>query len=329
MSDILTRGEEPGVYNLAVGEPRFLQNILVIGWDHGLEDYTYPRLGGEEALLRELSRLYDKKYIVVACGARQALLATFCAFKEGYRCQFVAHQAPFWPGYRELAKASGMFFSSHKAMFQDDDQVVRCVTSPNNPDGWQTFNTEVEVWDAVYAHEVYGWDGTTVGKAKVIIGSASKMLGLSGLRVGWLATDDKDLADQAACYIEATTSGVATVSQYHVAKALWHQRMNPQATAERYEQARQILNKNGQLFRQYLGGFVIMPSGPPAYGCGMFAWFTVKEPEQFYKACERARVLVLDGVYCGTTSAEFRMSMGQPNEYTERALEALVKELHV
>jgi len=203
---------------------------------------------------------------------------------------------------------------------------IVCVTSPNNPDGEQTTSPMVvDILDGVYQHWVYGWNGSTVPN-HCLVGSASKLLGMSGARVGWLLTDHPELAILARQFVEYTTSGVSVPSQLVVARALrWVREYNPQS---QYQAARDEMMENCRVFCEIVKPYCSEIRGLPINGSGMFAFFKVKDVVEFQQALDRAKLALVTGEACGMKEPGwYRANMAQTNEYTESALEALRKEL--
>jgi aspartate/methionine/tyrosine aminotransferase len=323
MSDLqMARGPIVGGFNLAIGEPELLQEHLPFPAPVLPGPYVYPRLRGEEALLERLGKLYPGLHVVVANGAKHALLAAFHALR-GYS---VAHHVPYWPSYPVLAHMSGVEFEGRsKVQSWRAPGTVLCATSPNNPDGSET-TVECDVWDAVYAHWVYGWSGIEPAH-KVRIGSASKLLGLSGVRVGWLVTADTELAEKAAIYVERTTSGVSVPAQAVVTEAL--RCMEEHDPTPGFKAARSAMMENGFDFVRLMNGYCQKVRGVPFDGKGMFAWFQVLPDlagERFERALTIARVALVRGEACGATEPGwYRMNMMARRETTAAALNALAR----
>ncbi len=320
----LVRTQEDGQTNLAIGEPYFLHKHLhqfMEGGDKGPFKFpTYPNYKGDPVLLHELEYRHPGLHVVVTNGAKQALLAAFYALKEACIDRTVCHRTPLWPSYRTLVRLSGLSF------LDDSSADIQVSTSPNNPDG-SIEKKPVDVLDAAYAHEVYGWDGTFPSH-EVSVWSAAKLLGLSGLRVGWLVTGDRTLADLAADYVEKTTSGVNVEAQRRIAWVLGGMSLAPAITTQAYTAARVDLMKNGSFFNHWIAPYCEVVDGLPHNGRGMFAWFKVKSPTQFRLALQKSKVLVVNGAACGMEEdGWFRMSMGHCPEFTRSALENLADKL--
>ncbi len=322
----MARGAADGETNLAIGEPFFLQELLlrymrVQGISKAL---TYPRIGGEPELLEELHRqLPQYQHIIVTNGAKQAIEAAFFAFRTVEKKSSVFHQAPYWPSYPTLAKSQGLGFNDAAPY----EAQIFTVTSPNNPDGAQftLMKRMPDLWDAAYAQPLYGYHGVPPPH-RVAIFSAAKQLGLSGLRVGWLATNDSLLASAAAYFVEITTSGVSIPSQMHLAGCLKAFRDPNQLgeLTERSFEARAALMTNGNSFNELVHDMTQTTRGVPLDGSGMFAWSKARDSERFGRALKAAKVKVVTGDACGQYEPGwFRMSMGNIPEVTLQALQRL------
>lgn len=348
----MARSHGEGWSNLAVGEPFFLRRHLTLV-SAGLyanpqpEDLQYPHDLGLPELIDELkARHAPGTHIVVTTGAKQAISAAIYALKKKFlhdqeRKGFVMepgdamvlrHEAPYWPSYPTMAALGGLDFASR--LVADSNSLLRqwsinVTTSPNNPDGRVEFDkdTRFDIWDAAYAHPVYGWDFREP-KHRISVWSAAKLLGLSGLRVGWLATREPEVALNAARYVEFSTSGVNTAAQRVVAVALREQRHHGE-TGFGYTAARSHLLTNGAAFLEKVAPYCEVVKGMPIDGRGMFAWFKARDPNRFATALHATKTLLVTGEACGVSKYDgwYRMSMGHEVEFTERALSKLKEAL--
>lgn len=316
--------------NLAIGEPYFLHRWLspfIAGY--GGEDPmpTYPQHTGHPRLLEALYAAYPGKRVVVTNGAKQALLAALYALKKKYGFNELAHRFPHWPTYPTLASLSSMRFTTH--LFDLTHKPTCLVmTSPNNPDSWTAPADGVcHIWDAAYAHRVYGWDGKAPVH-EISVWSTAKLMGLSGLRVGWLLTEDEVLAEAAADYVEKTTSGVNTDAQLRVAATLDKMQADPQPLYQAYGHARVDLLKNASICGKLLKPHARLIEGVPANHKGMFAWLQAWDTERFDAALKTAGVAVVEGRACGANEPGwYRISLGQTTAVLEPALTKLAEAL--
>lgn len=324
----MARGEVEGGFNLAVGEPVLLQEHLKFPDFVHSGPVQYPPIVGHKKLIAELRLRYNHKHIVVANGAKQALLAAFYAFKNVHDATNVLHASPYWPSYPTLAKLSALKFGNPSEDLLRPARIY-CETVPNNPDGripvspWH----DIDVWDACYAHWVYGWNQVSV-KARITVAGSAKLLGTAGARVGWLLTDDDGLAEEAAKYIEFTTSGVSLLSQAYVAECLNYQRTVDDMQSS-YGCVRKQMIYNGELCKAMLGK-VGSIHGFPEHGGGMFAWIEIpaNDRARFAQALIKAKVTVVNGKACGNdTDGFYRLNMCHLSDYTFEALTAIKENL--
>jgi len=314
-------------YNLAIGEPFFLQRVMKPIYPDAFTGHLrYPQFKGEPELLEELGYMYPGKYVVVTNGAKQALLAACHALKTNHNV--LVHQAPHWPTYPTIARLSGMEFQALRNDYNywglDAPTPLRVLTAPNNPDGSCDYGTrQWDIWDAAYASPIYGWDNQ-VPHHRISVWSMAKLFGPSGYRVGWLVTGDEDLANKAAQYVEQTTSGVAIPSQEFATKLLRAFRnLTPENLRLVYGTARGFLNQNtDQLCR--LRDLFAAERGFTSDGKGMFAWIEARDPSAFETLMAKAQVLVVDGKHCGQ-AGWYRISLGNLPEVTEKAVDAILK----
>lgn len=343
---------DSGMVNLALGEPFFLRRHLeplledVVHSDVAVSEpfFGYPPQTGHGGLLEELSWMFPGKYVVVANGAKQAIGAAFYAFREAGKSA-VFHEAPHWPTYPSLAKLARMsFFSSRWEMLCLKDEAVKkhfvtVRTAPNNPDGRMVEALDLgfyDIWDAAYAHPVYGWQPHEVPYHMVSIWSGAKLFGMSGDRIGWLVTGVKEVAELAADYVEKTTSGVNLRSQHIMANVLEMVREYKSQASLAYEDARRCLLLNAEAFNDFLAHWCSDVAGLPNNKRGMFACFRIREDlrgGKFDAILNEQKMLLVPGTAFGITEAGwYRMSLGHYSEVTEKALghldSAIFKALH-
>jgi aspartate/methionine/tyrosine aminotransferase len=214
---------------LADGETKELWDRLRLG---------YTESTGHPLLRAEIASLYDRVEpddVLVFAGAEEAI---FCLanvlFEPG------DHAVVTWPAYQslhEVARAAGADVTLHElreadgwaldperlvAEIRPETRLV-IVNAPHNPTGMLPTTVEwrrvVDACDerGVYllADEVYRFlefvpaDRLTAGadgfERGISLGVMSKSFALAGLRIGWLATRDRDLLARCAAFKDYTT----------------------------------------------------------------------------------------------------------------------------
>lgn len=300
--------------DLSSGEPTFLQEHLDCFYPQafGFAQYrtqkgvSYPPVGGDGSL-RDALRAYHLQvhgkhydHVVITTGGKQALLAGIQATgTDGFR--YLHHGAPHWPSLPTMTRLSELIFSP---LIQD--QALRVATAPNNPNGSEFIEGRPHVLDAAYCHPLYGAKAPTI--AGCTTWSGSKLFGLSGIRIGWVTTNDKDLAARAADYVEATTSGVSRASQA-VLSAMVTMSSSPDFE-KAMKSARKSLLGNADLFCKKLEDFLDELQGLPANHKGGFAWFKPQDYHKFEHALGKAEVRLTPGKDCGGEEGWYRMNLG-------------------
>ena len=214
---------------LADDETRALWDGLTLG---------YAESSGHPLLRREIAAMYDglaPEDVLVFAGAEEGI---FCLVNVLLGPG--DHAVVTWPGYQslyEIARATGADVTLHElreeAGWALDLDVLRgqvtpatrliVVNAPHNPTGMlpdrSTFDGLVAIAEEAGAYllldEVYRFlefdDGDRLPAAAdatergVSLGVMSKSFALAGLRIGWLATRDRDLLERCASFKDYTT----------------------------------------------------------------------------------------------------------------------------
>lgn len=220
----------------------------------------YTEYCGHPELRREIARQYRAtaaEHVMVCTGGQEPIFAFMNAvLRPG------DHVIAQWPGYQshfEIARAIGAELTLWKADAErgwqpDPDELARLVrpdtkgilvSSPHNPTG---FHFAAAAWQRVveiarragvwlFSDEVYrGLEHDPVDRLPaacdlyeraVSLNCLSKSYGLAGLRIGWLATHDRQLFAQVAAFKDYLTISnpapselLATVAVRHT-DALW------------------------------------------------------------------------------------------------------------
>ena len=216
------------VITLADDETRDLWDRLTLG---------YTESTGHPLLRREIASLYqglDPDDVLVFAGAEEAI---FCLANATLGSG--DHAVVTWPGYQslyEVARSTGADVALHE-LREDQGWAIDLdrlreqltpatrmiiVNAPHNPTGMlpdrPTFDGLVAlasdsgarlVVDEVYRFLEDDADrlpaGAEVSPDGVSIGVMSKSFAMAGLRIGWLATRDRDLLERCAAVKDYTT----------------------------------------------------------------------------------------------------------------------------
>jgi aspartate/methionine/tyrosine aminotransferase len=206
----------------------------------------YAESPGDPQLRAEIASLYETLAAddaLVFSGAEEAifcLLSTVLGPGD--------HAVVTWPGYQslyEVARAAGADVTLHELREADGWALdvprlveafrpstrVAIVNAPHNPTGmlptpaeWQALGDAcVAAGVRLVADEVYRFlehdgraplpAGADLAPAFVSVGVLSKSFALAGLRIGWLASRDRDLLARCAAFKDYTTICAAAPSE--------------------------------------------------------------------------------------------------------------------
>ncbi len=198
----------------------------------------YPEAPGHPLLRREIATLYDTADaadVLVVSGAGEGIFALVNVLLGPGD-----HAIVTWPGYQslyEVARASGADVTLHElredAGWGIDAEALRgqvtpqtrliVINAPHNPTGMlpdrATFDAVVAIAAEAGAYllvdEVYRYlefdeadrlpAGIDAGPHVISLGVMSKSLAMAGLRIGWLASRDRDLLARVEAFKDYTT----------------------------------------------------------------------------------------------------------------------------
>jgi aspartate/methionine/tyrosine aminotransferase len=198
----------------------------------------YSEAPGHPLLRAEIATLYDMiepDDVLVFAGAEEAI---FCL--SNVLLGPGDHAVVTWPGYQSLyqvGRSAGADVTLHElreadAWALDVDRLIAAlrpttrlvvVNAPHNPTGmlptlaeWERLTGELEARGIhLLADEVYRFleldqaDRLTAGADAIALGVSlgvmSKSFAMAGLRIGWLATRDRDLLARCAAFKDYTT----------------------------------------------------------------------------------------------------------------------------
>ncbi|MGB2579264.1 aspartate aminotransferase [Elusimicrobium simillimum] len=195
-------------------------------------------------------KTFEQSNIIISSGAKQAIYNfLLCVVNSGDEVVF---PAPYWVSYPEMVTMAGgipvavkpehglqITLPEFEEAITDKTKAVM-LNSPNNPSGL-IFGTEfvkgvVEIcekkgiyllMDDIYHQLVF--DGKTTpnaleyskdGRNLVIINGVSKLYGLTGIRIGWAVSENKELIAAMGRMQAQTTSCNSDLSEAAAAAAL-------------------------------------------------------------------------------------------------------------
>jgi aspartate/methionine/tyrosine aminotransferase len=320
-------------YDFAWGNPYFLLELLDESYyqklaAHDIRNMVYAPNNGFTELVEQTKQVVKQstgleyKHIIITAGATQAISSLF-KYQKTYQESETVITTPYgYPYYDDMICHQGLGRYRTKELFRVSLlSATNCfwlVDSPSNPEGIQTHENTVAMavkdkvfWDAVYHSPIYTKDLKTLPSHIAMVGSYSKLLGLTGARIGWIATNDVGVFyHKVKDIVLKDTATVSVPSQKLIIDIL-----NSIDLEAFMQNGRRRLDYNREQFQkiEYL-----------------FDGQAVQEAGMFYCAhVDRKALKLLDK--CGINYIQLdydyiRLSMGQTQNITKKGIRAILKE---
>ena len=301
----------------------------------------YTESQGSPGLRNEICNLYktmQPEDILVHAGAEEAIfLFMFAAFKEN---DHVIIHAPGYQSLAEVARAVGCDVSLWRAREEngwilDLDELrplLRTTTkaiiinTPHNPTGYLMSHQDYEAVHQfaqenkllLFSDEVYReseYDPATrlpaacdLGEHAISLGVTSKTYGLAGLRIGWIATQNKKIYEKMASLKDYTTICNSAPSEYLAEVAMRNR-------AKLAQRNLGIINDNlavmDNFFAHYADLFTWIR---PQAGSMAFPRLLQGDVEEFCdQLVKKVGVLLLPGSVYDDSYNHFRLGLGRKN----------------
>ena len=295
------------------------QNPMVLAKEE-LAKFDYPAHEGDPELIeitkqvvkRQTGREY--KHLFLVNGATGGVIIALRAMKQRGAEICITRKPPFYVKYPLIIQTAGL-----EQVDKDDKNRdgVTLIDYPSNPLGLTTdfgAGDIPKIIDGVCLNNVYMPLTLPVPHHDVMIGSYSKLTGMNGIRVGWLATNDAGLAWRFQELVTAEYCGLDTASMNILKHTLqgfdW----------ERFEiSARFKLDCNREEWQKLERFFQETPVNP----VGMFYYGPMDAKAQ--EIFKKANVTWTPGSSLSTDDSFGRFNLGAKNEVIEAAVKAVLK----
>jgi len=276
--------------------------------------WEYPDPAGFQPLTQLLEAQYGHP-VVITHGAKQGIGACLYALKTLGK-QTVGMISPPWCLIPPLVEMHGLTSVPGAHPYHVDSFLA---LAPNNPDGQFPSMECLQdtcrskgiplIHDAVYHNHVYLPPDTPLpvfGDAQIY--SASKLYGLSGIRIGWMVCPNPRFYQLVKEYMEAMTVGVSITSQILMHNLLVRMKQHPELVKQFEQECREALRVNKHMLLNVDRQVLEVPDDI-ADTNGMFGWLKTGPKADF----QRAKVNVIDGALFGGPGY-VRINLAQPVE---------------
>ena len=282
--------------------------------DEKLLEYTKEIIG------RQIGKKY--KHVILTNGATGAVTIALRAYAQKGFNTVVTNRPPFFPLYPTMFKAAGLAHEFLGDTIKNRQNVVCLIDSPSNPLGLIAQNihkvpyiSTPVILDAVYSNNVYAPGMVdALMHHDVMVGSYSKLLGLNGIRIGWIATDDSLLYERLKTLVDGEYAGLSGPSMDILVEILgcfsW----------ELFErESQKLLNYNREEWSKLERFF----DGRAVNSVGMFYYSNVDPAVK--KLLEKSNIEWLAGDICHDSADFGRFNLGQNCTILKEAVKSVIK----
>jgi len=321
------------VYDFAWGEPYCVREALKHHYKRkmfqsiDIDKMGYSPNNGHIELVKitkqflKESTNIDYKHVIITNGTTGSLNIVLRALKRAEMKDVCYTHRYNFPYYDQIIEKNG--YTHRRGLYKEHEEhlssnnVVGLVDSPSNPEGdlllYSDKNNNI-IWDSVYHNKVFINQIPVKPDHRVNCGSYSKVLGLTGVRIGWIATNsdaDFKIFESESLY---ENSAVSCLSQDFILDVLNNTDLDNFMRSARYR-----VNNNREMFDK----IVYMFDGQFVPKNGMFfsAWTTPYTVNLLNKLGILYIKLDEDG-----KNQYLRFNLAQTNEITKKAIRYLLKE---
>jgi aspartate/methionine/tyrosine aminotransferase len=293
---------------------------MIVFTSENLAKFDYPPYEGDPELTNITRKIikrqtgHDYKHVILTNGATGGVVLALRSMAQRHFQFCTTRPAPWYLRCPQMISAAGLI---HEPEYKGSSQVV-LLDFPSNPLGLTTDLNRVSphtpvILDGVYHSQVYSKLILPLPKHDVIVGSYSKLLGLNGIRIGWVATDDYYCYRDLLRLATGEYCGLSVASMEILNHVLWD------FDWDRFENlAQSRLDDNRTEFVK-LERFL----GTKVSEIGMFYYGNVDA--KVTALMEKAEIGYTSGIALGTSDKFGRLNMGQDRELIKNAVSDFLK----
>ena len=299
-----------------------------------LMKFDYPVHEGDPELVEMTKAIVKRqtgneyKYIILTNGATGGVVISLRMFKTLGFDNVITRNPPYYVRYPGMMRSTGLkhatedqYINEYRSKFIHEKNAI-LLDLPSNPQGLTTSVDPLDVIDTtvidgVYFNRVYMPDLKVIRaipKHDIMIGSYSKLTGVNGLRVGWIATNNENYCNYIKELVTSEYCGLSTSTSI-----ILKQKLKDLDWPAFERRARLKLDNNRtewQKLEKYFGDVIVEDVGMFYYG----------PMDKHCKALfEKAGVKWTNGAAMGTNDDFGRFNLGQDNKMISEVVKAIIK----
>lgn len=299
--------------------------LVTFGKD-SLQEMDYTDHVGNPLLVRQTKKIIKRQtgldfdHVVLTTGATGAVSVALRAYAQKGCTVAITRRPPYFPIYPSMVDMAGLRHLTTGCTLYPSDEAVALIDNPANPLGSMGVIPNVSmpvIQDAVYGNSVYTPKGFKPIPSDVLIGSYSKLTGISGIRVGWIATNDSLLFERLKELVTASYCGLDQPSTTILLQLL--AQLDDDKWGEFEKKARRNLDSNRTEWSKLEKFF----SGTPVIDVGMFAYMPIDSACK--KLLDKSGIIWTTGSSLGATDDFGRFNLGQDVDLVKKAVKTILK----
>jgi aspartate/methionine/tyrosine aminotransferase len=291
-------------------------------------DQGYPAHEGNPELILLVKDLIKKltkkeyKHVLITNGATNGICATLSALSPE-EIYINDRYFSFYPGITKQFAKKVFSVSFKKDIISHHPDAVAVIDSPSNPRGDLIIDLETAsdtkidtVWDAAYWSPAYvpSLQNMPMPEHRVMVGSLSKLTGINGIRLGWIATDEDAVYEKCLDYITHNLCGVSGLSQDLAISILKYVDLD-----RFFSDSASLLADNKSEFSRVSSLF----GNQKIPDLGMFIYWNV-DPALLQKV-KNAGIIFTSGSFIGGKENEIRINLSRKKHLTKNLVDLLLK----
>lgn len=316
-------------YDLSFGNSVCVREAFLNNYGHApiffsrkdLVNFNYPPYDGDPELIEMTRNIIleqtgqDYEHVFLTNGATGAVLIALNVFRDMNYTEVMTREAPYYIHYPNIISESKM---EHRWIGGPHDRPVYLIDLPSNPEGsmdsYSILNYPLII-DGVYLNNIY-MNGLRYGLPNhaIMIGSYSKLIGVNGCRIGWLATNSTELAPKIHKSVMSQYCGMDIAGSQLLKELLKN------VDWETFElNARNALNYNREEWSKLEKFF----EDAPVHDIGMFHYGSMDM--KAYDLFKKAGIKWVEGSAMGTFDNFGRFNLGQSNKLVKEAVKEVLR----
>ncbi len=288
-----------------------------------LLNFNYPEYLGDVELIKMTKEIIERqtgntyKHVFLTNGATGGVVISLRAYKQMGITRCITRKPPYYVKYPTMIQAAGLPMVPGLENVSAQGNVL-LLDIPSNPLGISDEISNLQnahvILDGVYFNHIYRSISYPTQKHNILVGSYSKLTGINGLRVGWIATNSDHIAKKISNLVTAEYCGLSLADTQILKKILTNFNWD---MFEILGRAKLDCNRTEwQKLERFFGNVEVSPNG-------MFQYAPIDR--KCRELLIKSEINWTSGQDLGTSEDFGRFNIGQDNQLIKQAVKAMLK----